>query len=216
MKNKKEILIWLLLVMPFVYYAIIFKQLPEEIPTHWNAKGEADGFGDKWSPLFVLGFLNFFTFLIMKYAPEIDMGKKEKFGENYVKMRIGIQFFMSAISFIFLLAVQEIEFNSTKVVGAVISLLFAFIGNLVINVKQNSVLGFRLPWTMKSEYVWRKTHQLGGRIWFYGGLACAVSSFFLSSEIFIFAFLGLTFLSIIIICVYSYKLLKLEETEAQL
>jgi len=40
-----------------------------------------------------------------------------------------------------------------------VSLLIAGIGNLMYSIKPNYFVGIRTPWTLNSEFVWRKTHQ---------------------------------------------------------
>ncbi len=43
-----EILGWVLLTTHWILTAVNYQNLPEVIPTHYNASGVADGFGDKW------------------------------------------------------------------------------------------------------------------------------------------------------------------------
>lgn len=44
------------LVIIFVLPAVYYRDLPENIPTHFNAAGAADGYGGKWT-IFLLSFL---------------------------------------------------------------------------------------------------------------------------------------------------------------
>ena len=52
---KKEIPLLLLVALPMIYLASIWGTLPDTVPIHFNAKGEADGWGSKttliWLPL---------------------------------------------------------------------------------------------------------------------------------------------------------------------
>ncbi|MDE3211609.1 MAG: SdpI family protein, partial [Bacteroidota bacterium] len=57
----------------------------------------------------------------------------------------------------------------------ILGIFFAFLGNLMHSIKPNYFAGIRTPWTLESEETWRKTHQLGGKLWFAGGLVLAVS-----------------------------------------
>ncbi len=54
---------WLLLLLPFVYW----DRLPDEIPVHFNAKGKADGYGNK-STLFLLPVLGAGLYLGLRYV----------------------------------------------------------------------------------------------------------------------------------------------------
>jgi uncharacterized membrane protein len=42
--------------------------------------------------------------------------------------------------------------------------LLAVTGNYVYNVKPKWFIGFRTPWTLDNEMVWRKTHHFGAKI----------------------------------------------------
>ncbi|MBQ7757231.1 MAG: SdpI family protein, partial [Oscillospiraceae bacterium] len=50
--------------------------------------------------------------------------------------------------------------------------------------RPNSLFGIRLPWTMKNETVWAKTHRVAGWLMVLGGIALiplAVGEFFIVS-----------------------------------
>jgi len=89
-----------------------------------------------------------------------------------------------------------------------VGLLFAVLGNYMYNIKPNYFAGIRLPWTLHNDENWKKTHLLGGKLMFAGGLLIAVLCLFtplVLSMIILFAILSLI---ILITCIYSYKLYK--------
>src|SRR5690606_35992435 len=47
MKTKKELPAIALVLLPFLYLALIWKQLPGQVPMHYNLQGEVDRYGDK-------------------------------------------------------------------------------------------------------------------------------------------------------------------------
>lgn len=51
-----------LLVLPAAYY----RDLPENIPTHFNAAGEADGYGGKWT-IFLLSFIGLAIYALLTF-----------------------------------------------------------------------------------------------------------------------------------------------------
>ena len=68
-KNYSHYLIVLLLLStPFIYLFTFYNSLPDTIPTHFNIKGEADGFGSKsmafFGPVFI-GIVSLFTYMVM-------------------------------------------------------------------------------------------------------------------------------------------------------
>jgi len=63
--DRKIILFgWLLVVLNFILVFVFYFQLPDNIPTHFNLKGEADGYGSK-STLWLLPVINLSTYLLM-------------------------------------------------------------------------------------------------------------------------------------------------------
>lgn len=72
--------------------------------------------------------------------------------------------------------------EGAQFIPASIFLLLAMLGNFMINMKPNWFIGIRTPWTLSNDDVWKKTHQVGGRVWFYGGMLCFVLSLFTKPE----------------------------------
>lgn len=76
MKNILRIVIIALVLNSFLFPAFYYSQLPEEIPIHFNAAGDADDFGKK-STIWLLPILNLVNLLIIfaitsgaKYMPK--------------------------------------------------------------------------------------------------------------------------------------------------
>ena len=52
-----------------------------------------------------------------------------------------------------------------------ISVVFAITGSFLGKIGPNRFVGIRTPWTCASRLAWDKSHRLGGRLFFWGGLA---------------------------------------------
>jgi uncharacterized membrane protein len=87
-------------------------------------------------------------------------------------------------------------------------LLFAILGNYMYTIKPNYFAGFRLPWTLSNNENWRKTHLLGGKLFFAGGLLIAVCGLFAPFIVSIIIMFSILSLSVVVTCVYSYRLYK--------
>lgn len=64
--------------------AWLYPSLPQQIPTHWNFRGQIDGYGDKtWAlwllPLFMIGLLVMFYFLP---ASRPSTSRSTRFGQR--------------------------------------------------------------------------------------------------------------------------------------
>lgn len=46
--------------------------------------------------------------------------------------------------------------------------LLLVLGSFLGAIPRNSVFGFRLSWTLKSDYVWQRTHMFAAQVWVYG------------------------------------------------
>jgi len=105
----------------------------------------------------------------------------------------------------------NIQFGTRFMISGV-GFLFAVIGNYMYNMKPNYFAGIRLPWTLSNDENWRRTHLLGGKLFFGGGLLIAVSCLFTSFMVSIIILLAITMIIALITCIYSYRLYKKQMT----
>ncbi len=181
-----EILIWATVASPLLYLAASWGQLPEIVPTHFNAAGEPDGFSSKSSLAGILVFLLLPTTLLVAFVPKLDPKRNfDQFPGSFQRLRLVLALSLAAIGMIIVYSAMHAGFNPVRVLMVVLGGLFAGLGNYLGTVKPNYFVGIRTPWTLESETVWRKTHRLGAR-WFFamgliiivGGLAVPVKMAF--------------------------------------
>jgi uncharacterized membrane protein len=204
-KFKKEIPFIAIALIPFAYLIYIWNRLPEKVPMHWNGAGEIDRYGDKTElvgVLFLLVGINYFVFLIIPY---VDPKKKlQNMGNKLNIMRMILTLFMSALAIFILYSIEQ-KSSNPGFVFVIIGLLFAFLGNYFKTIKPNYFIGIKTPWTLENEDVWKKTHELGGKLWFVGGLLMALT-FVLPNNIQFYTFMGITAVITIIPILYSYRI----------
>lgn len=164
-----------LCLLPIGYLLIIWNNIPEQVVMRFNYKGEPTVYQDKLSLLGIMIFMTFINigvYLLVSNIHKIDP-KRAKAGQSeaFYKIAAGTVVFMSILSII-------IIFSSTnpsnmiwqKAMVPLMGALFTFLGNIMYNVKPNYFVGIRIPWTMNDEDNWKKTHRIGGRLWFIGGI----------------------------------------------
>lgn len=213
-KIKKEIPFITIALLPFAYLAYIWNRLPEKVPMHWNASGEIDDYGNKSELLFMLLLVVGLPYLIFLVIPHIDPKQKlQNMGNKLNNLRLILSLFMSALAIFILYSVQQ-ETSNPGFILAIVGLLFAFLGNYFKTIKPNYFIGIRTPWTLESEEVWKKTHLLGGKMWFAGGLVMALT-FVLPEPLNIYTFLGITAVITVIPIVYSYLEFKKIKNQQQ-
>ena len=202
-KIKKEFPFISIALLPFIYLAYIWNRLSEKVPMHWNASGEIDDYGNKKELFFMLLLVIGLPYLIFMVIPRIDPKQKlQNMGNKLNSLRFILSIFMSALAIFILYSVQH-ETSSPELIFTLVGLMFAFLGNYFKTIKPNYFIGIRTPWTLENEEVWKKTHLLGGKMWFIGGLLMAMT-FVLPNPFNLYIFLGITAIISIIPIVYSY------------
>lgn len=166
---------WLILILIFLGFALgvyFYPSLPDKIPVHWGYNGEIDGYGSKIYGTFALPLISLGMYIMFLVLPYIDPKGKNyaKFDSTYQYLKyLLIAFFLGLEVYTLLLATESIV-NKPIYIGIMISLLFILLGNVMGRFKYNYFVGFRIPWTLANEEVWRKTHRLAAPLWVIGGI----------------------------------------------
>ena len=81
--------------------------------------------------------------------------------------------------YIFILSIKAVKSGKLDVgwTGIGLGLLFILIGNYLPKIPRNFFFGIRVPWTLASEIVWKKTHIIGGWVFVLTGLLMIILSF---------------------------------------
>lgn len=164
----KELSLLAVVMIPILFLIVLWDSLPTQMPIHWNLNGQADGYGPRWAyPLIGLSL-----YLLLTLLPFIDPLKKnyEIFGDTYFKLRLIFVLFFSVTNMLVMYNELYHNINLGKIISSSMFLLFALLGNYMGNLRRNYFVGFKLPWTLNNDEVWRKTHVLAGKLWFWGGL----------------------------------------------
>lgn len=212
MKSKKtpEWIYILIVSAPFIYLFTIWNSLPEKIPMHFNYKGEIDRWGEKMEIILIPILLPLLTYLIMLIVPKIDPKKKIKeMGSKFDKIKFIIILAMSALACYIIYCVKNEELN-TNAMYIIIGVLIAGLGNYMQTIKPNYFIGVKTPWTLENEAVWKKTHQLAGKLWLFAGLLMIIISLSIKKENFSAYFIAIILIISIVPIVYSYWIYKNE------
>lgn len=202
---KKELPLIGIVLAPFVYLAIIWNKLPEKVPTHWNYKGEADKWGDKYSLIALLFLLPVLTYVLMLVIPKIDPKKKiQLMGGKYYQLKFILVLFMSTLAFIILNLSVNQSTSSPNLIFIPIGVLFIALGNYFKVIQPNYFIGIKTPWTLENKEVWKSTHSLAGKLWIAGGLIIVLCSLTIANSIFIYVFGGVVAIISLVPIVYSY------------
>jgi uncharacterized membrane protein len=185
---------------------------------NFDLHGNPERFGSR-NELLVLVIsltgVNILVYLLLTNIYRIDPKKYAVENKDRLqRIAFAVVVFMTAILFLIIYSSKSasLKFNIGLVFSGV-GLLFAIIGNYMPNLKPNYFAGFRLPWALENENNWKKTHFLGGKLWFAGGLLLAVVCLFLPPVVAIIIFFSIIMIITVIPCVYSYRLYKKQKAD---
>lgn len=207
--NKKLVLFTsILILLPSLVGCVFWNQLPEEIPTHFNLLGQADGYNHKMSAIFGLPTL----MLLMHWLLLFLMIKDPKSSNISSKIQLLIYWIIPFVSCLSMISIFGESLGYSMMSGLLaqifMGLVMIVIGNYLPKTHRNYIIGIRLPWTLENDENWRKTHRLAGKIWVLGGLLLFLNSFV---QLYVYWVFFLTLLLVVLMPgVYSYQLSKSE------
>lgn len=212
-KNKWKILLsTLATLIPMLVGAILWNKLPDPMPIHWNAMGEVDGWASKAFAVFgmpaILAALN----LVCHVATGSDRKNK-----NQSKKVVGLVFWIvpaiaNVACIMAYLAAMNINVNASNVVGVLLGVIFAIIGNYMPKCKLNYTIGIKIIWTLESEVNWLATHRFAGKVWLGGGILLILLAF-LPMNVLVWAMIPVFALMALAPLVYSYIFFRRHEKD---
>ncbi len=159
-----------------IYY---YDAIPDYMVTHWNAAGEANGYMEKDIGLFLMPVTMIVLLLIFYIIPHIDPLKEniKKFDKYYEGFIFIFMFFLAYVHFLSVAWNLGYSFEITRLTAPAFGVLFIYLGMLCGKSKQNWFIGIRTPWTLSSERVWERTHNIAkdlfmgiGALWIIVGI----------------------------------------------
>ena len=210
MKNKLNWLEAALLVAPLIALAILWNDLPERVPIHWNLRGQIDGWAPKSFGLLIMPLMSLGTIALLHILPWFDPKLRRNAGApgrmQHVLgiLRLALAAFFAALFCMQIAAALGHPVAAGRIVPTATLLLLAVIGNYLSNLRPNYFAGIRTPWTLESPATWRATHRLGGRLTFYGSLLLLILQFFVTESTFGILFIGSALLLVVWAFWYSW------------
>lgn len=202
--KKSNLIILAIILISFIIGLYIYPQMPEKMASHWNFKGEVDGYISRFWGLFLMPFISVVLFLLFLLIPKIDPLKEniKRFRKYFDNFIILITLFLFYLYLLTILWNYGIKFSIIRFLAPAFGILFYYCGVLTENAKRNWFIGIRTPWTMSSEKVWDKTHKIGGRLFKISGIIALLGIFFPAFSLFFVLIPAIFF--VIYTVLYSY------------
>jgi len=184
--------------------------MPEKIPIHWNAQGEIDGYGSRFTGLFLLPMVTVGIYILFLIIPKIAVYKDniKQFQKYFFAFKVIFILFFFTLYIITILQTLGYTFNMNYFIIPAIAALFYFIGHILKFAKRNFFIGIRTPWTLSSNEVWNKTHLLGSKTFKIAAIIAFLGLFFGKYGI-LFILIPILGVAIFLV-VYSYVIYQKE------
>jgi uncharacterized membrane protein len=166
----------LLTAATFVAVALAYHRLPDPMPTHWNGRGQADG----WTPLpwgaLLLPLLTLGVWGLLALLPAISPRgfRLEPFRATYARLLVLLVGFFALLDGVVLARAISGRSDLARLMPLLLGALLLGVGNYLGKTTPNFFVGIHTPWTLASPEVWRRTHRLGGWLFVGAGLVLLV------------------------------------------
>jgi len=178
--KKINIILVSLVLFSFGIGIYFYPQMPERMASHWNIKGEVDGYLSKFWGLFLMPIILIGVVLIYLIVPRIDPLKKNiekfrKYFDGFIILLLLFLFYLYALTIFWNLG---LKFDIGQAIIPALAILFYYCGILLEKAKRNWFIGIRTPWTLSNDMVWEKTHKIGGKLFKIAGIVAIFGIFF--------------------------------------
>ena len=180
-----------------------YDRLPDPVPTHFDLRGNANGFTPKPFGAFVFPILVAALGLVLSVLPRISPRgyTLEGFGRVFEIVSITILGIIFVIGVVALLQALGWRPPIDRVVLPLIGVMLIVLGNFMGKFRRNFFIGIRTPWTLADEEVWYRTHRLAGPLFVVAGIVLMAGPFFGGGPLLI---VPVIVLAALIPVVYSY------------
>ena len=212
--KKLTLVLLALSILSLIGQLLVLPYLPDTVPTHWNAAGEIDGYGSKYTNLF-LAALPLLMLGLFALTPRIDPRKEsyEKHRKAYDIFRVFMTLFFIALTWVINAAAMGWPVDVGRIISIALGVMFLVLGNYMPQILSNYTFGIKTPWTLESPYVWRKTHAAGGVLFCICGIVM-IAAGIITTKWMATLSIALMIISVIGLYLYSWLLFRKESKKA--
>ena len=169
--GKMLVVTTIITLLPMLAGAILWNQLPEKFPIHFNAAGEVDGWSSRAFGVFGLPLiLAAFQWLCFLGSLALEPKAENLEGKVFSLVLWMIPVMSVVLNAVVYCTALGVGVNVPVIMSLLIGLLMVAIGNWLPKCKQTRTLGIKLPWTLADEDNWNRTHRFAGPVWVACGM----------------------------------------------
>jgi uncharacterized membrane protein len=162
-----------------------FLRIPEgaELPSHWNLKGEIDGYAPRDLMLVLTPIAAMALAALFSLLPMIDPRKENvrASGGLYITAWLGALLLLAIVHAVIVLGAAfgaPVADMMPNILLYAASALMIVLGNFTAKSRSSFFLGVRTPWTLSSEHSWSVTNRAAGWMLVMTGLAAMAAGYF--------------------------------------
>ena len=205
--RKTLIITTIIILLPILAGIILWNQLPQQFPTHFNAAGEVDGWSSKAFGVFGLPLiLVAFQWLCVVGSLKMDPKAENLQGKMFSLVLWIIPVLSVVMNALVYCTALGMDMKVQIIVPLLVGLLLVIIGNWLPKCKPTWTLGIKLPWTLADEDNWNRTHRFAGPVWVVCGLVIVACG--LIGGAFLWGIVAVLVVGVAAPTVYSFLLYK--------
>lgn len=205
-KTSKEFIIsTIICVLPLIFGLLVYKKLPQEIPTKWYSDGTVGQYMPKEFTVFGMPLFFILMNALVHFAMNTDP-KRQNIGSMMRTLGKWIIPVLSVVTVpMALLWGMGYQIPISRILPILLGILFVVIGNYFPKTRRSYTTGIKTPWTLNSDENWRRTHHVAAFLWIAAGIAM-IAMAFLPQNIVQLVIVGMIIVLIVVPYAYSYTL----------
>lgn len=222
MKGKRIIII--LSILPFAIVTVLLPLLTDTIGMHFNSSGEITRYGSKFE-LYIIAFIFAIIGLLYIFLYHHLSKKDYKAIELSVMMLIlcGIMIFLN-IDLIYMIlnslnpngfTIFRHQLNFDRIFFLSLSIVIYLVSLKFKNLPINSVIGLRLPWTIRNPESWKLSHKMCSKYMRIMSLFLIVVTLIIPKKLCTLANLSVLLLGVVFIIYKTYKICNLRMNKSK-
>lgn len=207
-KTSKEFIIsTIICVLPLIFGLLVYKKLPQEIPTKWYSDGTVGQYMPKEFTVFGMPLFFILMNALVHFAMNTDP-KRQNIGSMMRTLGKWIIPVLSVVTVpMALLWGMGYQIPISRILPILLGILFVVIGNYFPKTRRSYTTGIKTPWTLNSDENWRRTHHVAAFLWIAAGIAM-IAMAFLPQKIVHLTIVGTIMVLIVVPYAYSYTLYR--------
>jgi len=151
-----------LVLASFAVGVYVYPQVPDMMPSHWNASGQVDGYMPRLPALFLIPFGSLLLVGLFLLISKIDPLRRNiasfrGYYDGFVEL---FAFYLLYIQCLMVASALGYRFNVVQLLFPAAGALFIDMSLLLGKARRNWFIGIRTPWTLSNERVWAETHRV--------------------------------------------------------